>query len=334
MSIKKSPKWRVLAFDNIQVENACKTLSRNVSTPDEKSFSLNVLNNLRSAHFYPANNIYMQLKKVCSSDIYISKTLKKQDYILDDILKKNCCFISDFADLSSCKVVFKTSNELHSISSNIDNFSKRYKLKTVIDNTLTPLPCGRRGIYKIYEYTPSNSKQSFLVTIEFKTYFEHLLASAYETYETFIGFEDESVKSFFYFTSILFYNIENNLICGDDIIPKLQELNLKFNILENLSKLSVETNNFNTLTLQKTSGYYILNLNHKLNLLKINFFKPSQVDEANKLYDNIEKNLSCCFTDTLLVRSESFDMLTKSYPNFFANNSEFLEILNSYLKVD
>lgn len=59
---------------------------------------------------------------------------------------------------------------------------------------------------------------------------------------------------------------------------------------------------------------------------------PSQIDEANTLYTQIESNRRATGIDAVLVRAASFGMLKAAYPNYFADIGEFIEFVENYLE--
>lgn len=78
-------------------------------------------------------------------------------------------------------------------------------------------------------------------------------------------------------------------------------------------------------------GYFLLKLNYETNELKINSYKPSEVDDANKDYTTIE-SLKNPVVDAVLVRAESFSTLKSAYPNYFGDISEFINIMRTYIE--
>ena len=65
-------------------------------------------------------------------------------------------------------------------------------------------------------------------------------------------------------------------------------------------------------------------------MLRVKGFSTKQIDLATKAYNEIEskndKNI-----DVVLVSAQSFDDLKEAYPNYFADISEFVNIMNKLL---
>ena len=79
-------------------------------------------------------------------------------------------------------------------------------------------------------------------------------------------------------------------------------------------------------------GYYVLILNYNTHRLRIRYFLPSQIDEANTLYTQIESNRRATGIDAVLVRAASFGVLKAAYPNYFADIGEFVDLVEEYLR--
>ena len=66
--------------------------------------------------------------------------------------------------------------------------------------------------------------------------------------------------------------------------------------------------------------------------LSIKSFMPSQIDEANSIYNSIESTQAETKIDAVLVNVSSFKLLKSAYPNYFSDIGEFVDVVKSYLK--
>lgn len=85
-------------------------------------------------------------------------------------------------------------------------------------------------------------------------------------------------------------------------------------------------------TVPDKKGYYILQLDYKKHLLKRLFFKPSELEQANKLYDYLEAKNADAPLDIVLVRATSYATVRDAYPNYFMDIGEFIGIIMDYLR--
>lgn len=66
-------------------------------------------------------------------------------------------------------------------------------------------------------------------------------------------------------------------------------------------------------------------------MLRVKHFKPSQLETATEIYQNIERTRAESKIDAVLVRVDSFKTLKSAYPNYFSDIGEFIDLVKSYL---
>ena len=71
----------------------------------------------------------------------------------------------------------------------------------------------------------------------------------------------------------------------------------------------------------------MLSLSYVERKLHIQYFKPSENERANQVYNSIENKAQ---TDTVLVGVESFRALRRAYPNYFSDIRLFVQIVSFY----
>ena len=182
-----------------------------------------------------------------------------------------------------------------------------------------------------------------LVEIQFRSRLQHVWATALETMGLFTkqalkaGQGAGYVKRFFVLVSSLFAMRENcPIIPGtfkdeNELVSEIEQINDQYHLLEILSAIRVALDHENGVKLDK-KGYYVLILNYITRKLRIRYFSPSQIDEANTLYTQIENNHAEDEIDAVLVRAASFSELKAAYPNYFADIGEFLDLVQAHLK--
>ena len=60
--------------------------------------------------------------------------------------------------------------------------------------------------------------------------------------------------------------------------------------------------------------------------------KISTIEKATEEYNNFEQNKGKKAVDAVLVSAQSFDVLQRAYPNYFADITEFSSTLAKLLK--
>lgn len=116
-----------------------------------------------------------------------------------------------------------------------------------------------------------------------------------------------------------------------ELISEMELLNEQHHILDMLRAIRVAIDHdFDTVPDKK--GYYILQLDYEKHLLKRLFFKPSELEQANKLYDYLEAKNANAPLDIVLVRATSYAAVRDAYPNYFMDIGEFIGIIMDYLR--
>ena len=79
-------------------------------------------------------------------------------------------------------------------------------------------------------------------------------------------------------------------------------------------------------------GYYSLQLNYQEQSLTKWYFKPSEIEEAASMYENLEQEKGNKPLDTVLIRASSFSAVKAAYPNYFLDIGEFVDLVANYLR--
>ena len=228
-----------------------------------------------------------------------------------------------------------------------ENSRKRHELVSTYDYIEQPKSSGYRSLHRVYKYHSDSVdiyNKNMLIEIQFRTHLQHLWATAVETMGLFTkeaikaGQGDDDVKRFFLLTSALFAKRENQPIPPDviddidEIVSELEGINAKNNYLDFLSGIRVAIDFQAKKIKYKKASYFILILNYNTKRLSIKSFMPSQIDEANSIYNSIESTQAETKIDAVLVNVSSFKSLKSAYPNYFSDIGEFVDVVKSYLK--
>lgn len=151
------------------------------------------------------------------------------------------------------------------------------------------------------------------------------------------GQGSEDIKRFFVLVSSLFALREGTPVVPgtvadqESLILEIKEINSKNHFLDMLSAIRAAVYHQSDDEFSK-QGYYILILNYNTRRLRIKYFKPSQSDQANTVYAQIESTRAESKIDVVLVSVSSFQALKIAYPNYFSDIGEFVDMVKSYLE--
>lgn len=357
-NIINNPKWEVPQYSKKQIDRAGKFiadfLTESLESLEENSVSLNdfeeaidILNNWRSSHAYPLEVITNNLRRNNPNAIVVQR-LKRLDSILGKIERFPTMSLYRMQDLGGCRVIVDSIDEVYKSVNRFKNSKIRHILKKEDDYIQNPKDSGYRSYHMIYQFQSDDNgtyNKNMLIEIQFRTKLQHIWATAVEMMGIFTKSNlksscgDEDILRFFVLVSSLFAKQEGTSICPntlDDskiIIEEIKNIDDKLHLVSRISALSVAIN-YTTTNLSKAmkgKGYYVLILNYEKKTLRVKDFSTQQIDLATKVYNEIEaehdKNI-----DAVLVSAQSFEDLREAYPNYFADISEFVDIMNKLLE--
>lgn len=212
-----------------------------------------------------------------------------------------------------------------------------------------PKKSGYRSLHLVYKFktdTPDKeiyNQYQMLIELQFRTHLQHIWATALETIGLFTnqalkaGQGNEEILRFFVVVSSLFaLKEECPVVPGTvadekELISEIEVLNDHHHILDMLKAIRTAIDHDSKKVPDK-KGYYILQLDYEKRLLKRWFFKPSELETANKMYDYLEKQSVGAPLDIVLVRAASYSIVKEAYPNYFMDIGEFVDIVTDYLK--
>ena len=252
-------------------------------------------------------------------------------------------------DLGGCRMVLPTLQDVYAYSERFQKSRIRHELKKVNDYIQAPKKSGYRSLHLVYRFktdTPDKeiyNQYPMLIELQFRTHLQHIWATALETIGLFTnqalkaGQGNEGILRFFVVVSSLFALKEGcpvvpgTVADKKELISEMELLNEQHHILDMLRAIRVAIDHdYDTVPDKK--GYYILQLDYEKHLLKRLFFKPSELEQANKLYDYLEAKNANAPLDIVLVRATSYATVRDAYPNYFMDIGEFIGIIMDYLR--
>lgn len=341
-------RWKTVEYSTRQINDAGKTIRKNDASEDELKFATKVIDNWRAAHAYPLHVIYMHLRGMAASrkDILVVERLKRLDSIIGKLKRETGMDLWRMQDLGGCRVIVPTVEEVFAFAERYKNSRVRHEYKRTYDYINNPKASGYRSLHLVYKFhsdTKDTYNRNMLIEIQFRTHLQHVWATALETMGLFTkqalkaGQGDEYVKRFFVLVSSLFAIKEGcPVIPGtssnpEDLISEVKRINNAHHLVDILRAIRVALDHEDGKRFDK-QGYYVLILNYNTHRLRIRYFLPSKIDEANTLYTQIESNRRATGIDAVLVRADSFGVLKAAYPNYFADIGEFVSLVEGYLK--
>lgn len=116
-----------------------------------------------------------------------------------------------------------------------------------------------------------------------------------------------------------------------ELVSEIEQINDQYHVIDMLRAIRTVIDH-DVDNIPDKRGYYILQLNYEEHMLQRWFFKPSELEKANNLYDSLECQRGDKPLDIVMVRAASYSTVKAAYPNYFLDIGEFIELVEEYLK--
>lgn len=280
-------------------------------------------------------------------------TEKLQRASLDGKTQNRTC-VSNMDDIAGCRLILPTIKNIeelfYHLKNTLDNSSiiEIYKVRNYIKSPKSH-DCGYRSLHIILKHI--NNGKKFKVEVQLRTINQHAWATAVEIIDLLehtkikknshsdLDKKDSQKK----WENLLL--LMSNYIAEKEksikltkkekntIKNKLKLLNDQLNSINRLSSFEMMTKELRDL-LEKEKNKYVLFLvnEHKLKVLLKKTFDNE--NEAINYYNEIEKDCSeISRLNAVLVSIDKMDSISKAYPNYIGNCSEFISLLNEAMEI-
>lgn len=335
--------WEIPKYSKSEISKAGSIIADPFSTKEDRDHALIILNNWRAAHAYPLQVMCNNLRLRNPNAIVVQR-LKRLDSITNKIERFPNMSLYRMQDLGGCRVIVDTIDQVYEAVNRYKNSRIRHILRREYDYIQNPKGSGYRSYHMVYQFQSDKREtynKNMLIEIQFRTKLQHIWATAVEMMGIYTKSQlkasigDKDILRFFVLTSSVFANMENMPICPNTnncqnlLTEEIKEINNKINIISKLSALSVAISKHTDDNL-KHKGYYLLCLSYSENILNIDRFSTSNIKAVTVAYNKLEA-LNDPNIDVVLVSATSFDTLKAAYPNYFADISQFIDIMKRIL---
>ena len=341
-------------------------IKNNQSSNKDTDRALDIISRWRAFHAIPMNSLRSSLrgkikKLQNSSDILISRRLKRMPSILNKMLRIDGMSISNMQDIAGVRVIFPNMDLLLAFKHACEETYKSSETKKItagfvlvpvgnedrynyIDN---PKKDGYRSLHQVYRFQSKRYPElkGMQVELQLRTQLQHYWATAVETLGLILnaslksGEGDEQYKEFFRLCGALFAYDEKTNVQSDfaaytqtEIIEKIISLNKSINITTLLSGTTIVTNVIQRSGSKANNQYYLVQVD--LDLQKVTYMEYSekQIEEAEFAYKTLEKSVQeeKRNVEVVLISIDSINNLRKTYPNYYLDATEFLKKLSSF----
>ncbi len=348
-------------YSKEKINHAGDILISNISSEEQTTAALEILDNWRAIHSYPMHVFKIRLKNkalAVDSNALTVQRLKRVPAIIKKLQRQYngrpaTMKLSQMQDIGGCRAVLSTVGlakqlyEKYYLKGDLKH--KRIGIKNYIE---TPKNDGYRSIHLIYKYVSDKGKAEYnglLVEIQIRSKLQHLWATAIETVDFFTR---QAIKSnegqrewmeFFRLVSSAFAKMENCPTVPNtpndekELYLEIKKKEAELNVIKVMAGWTEAIKVFEQKVKQTPKlQYFLLELDIAGEKLNITPYTKDNEQRAISDYANSEKkNRGKREYDVVLVGADTSTDLKKAYPNYFVDSQEFLvtlkKIINKYL---
>lgn len=333
-----------------RIDKAGKELITLSPSDPRMDVALEVINNWRSCHSFPLQSIKMTLlkrAKKISSKAIIAQRLKRLRSISIKLGDNPNMKLSQMQDIGGCRAILSNVAQVDRLvrvyeKSRVTNPRGRPEWADKTDYIADPKADGYRSVHLIYKYQstlhdkmPYNGQR---IEIQIRTALQHAWATAVEIAQTFTGQAMKSKIKSANATWLRFFALMGNAIAmreksplvpntptdKAELVDEIRATAADQSILDCLIAWGNTIRHLETQASTFQDAYtFLLILDTAQHQLRIHPFKKEQLQEAESRYLIAEKE-SGEASQVVLVSVESLGVLSKAYPNYFADTTNFV----------
>jgi ppGpp synthetase/RelA/SpoT-type nucleotidyltranferase len=339
--------WATPLYSKRQVDKAGDILSGMIT--GDKDWSLQVVNNWRTAHSFPLNTLQMRLRtyaKNVESSPVVAQRIKRLSSIDAKLQHEETMHLSQMQDIGGCRAVLSNVAATYELRELYNRSNMRHELVKENDYILEPKVSGYRSIHRVYRYF-SDKKTTYnglLIEVQIRSQLQHAWATAVETVQTFLkqalkaSLGDEDWLRFFVLMgSALAVRegkplVPNTPTSAAELVRELKEYVTMLKVEEKLRAYHA-TLRMTDLPEVRGSKYFLLELRPSNGTVKVTAYREKDLSVATDKYLEVEQTFEEPGSDeAVLVSVEHLDSLKRAFPNYFLDTGIFLEAVNTAIK--
>lgn len=335
--------WATTSYSKGEISRAGKVLINRHALFDERTWALDVMSSWRAAQAYPMRALLMTLRKKAveiDPNAVVVQRHKRAPSIIGKLERFPKMELSRMQDIGGCRAIVSTVEDVERLNAHIQSSRTRNELHREYNYIARPKDSGYRGIHLTYKYKGEKEEyKGYFVELQLRSKVQHAWATTVEIVDT---FTDQALKSsqgsqdwqnFFRMASAEFAKLEQRPVgafaVGKDTHAELGRLAHQLSVVKRLQAFAVSANHIIEKS-DSSTDYFLLELTD--NNIKITKYKVSEFERATAVYLQKEKEAkSNSDIDVVLVAAESMHALQNAYPNYFADSTEFVRLIQRAL---
>lgn len=339
--------WVSPKFSKSRVNRAGEAIGAGNASAED----IEVMENWRASHAYVLNTFQATLRnRTRDTAAVVGTRLKRRATIENKVRRYPDMRLARMHDIAGCRIIFDTVEKLLDFRNDLHNARFNHRRRGA-DNEerwnylVNPKPDGYRGIHEVYEYDVKSEGgktwNGLNVEIQFRTFAQHAWSTAVEVAglltlnkPKFGQGSQELLEQFQIASELIARYYEGSTACLPDLA--ISRLKYKFHECENHTRIIDLFRRVNTkvvdIDFRKNNILvfpYVKVEDENASDLEIysfdNVFRA--IDRYNQLEEKMSDN-----ADVVLVRADSFDNMKVTFRNYFADTTEFVQMLQNALE--
>ena len=332
-----------------EIDEAGRTLVALRGDPDREGdwlAAVHVVDRWRRAHSEPLRTFQANLRRKVRRRDIVATRLKRLPTIIGKLERLKRLHLSELQDIGGCRVVVSDTNRVFDVATSLLDSRILHRL-TKRDNYIeAPRSTGYRSIHLAYEYR--SNRRDYLnglhVEIQLRTQLQHQWATAVETVGAFTGNDLKSGRGdpdwlrFFALMSTAIARREDMPLVpktpssANELADELKRLDGRlggiFSRIEAFQRVTDTVPQFK----REKVDTLVLQLDVESKTLEGRLYSVAEREEASTYYRQAELNhRDNPKIDVVLVTADSLSALRRAYPNYFANLTDFRNLVQEVL---
>lgn len=345
--------WAVPEHSRTKVDAAARTLVSPESTTEERLAALVLVNNWRDSHNYPLNTFQMTLRTRArhlepSADVV---QRKKRLTSIEGKIRTGGFRLTQIQDIGGCRAVMPGVADVDALATSYKDSGWLHELADENDYLRDPPASGYRSRHLVFRhFSKAKDKKPFdglKIEIQIRTRAQHAWATAVETVDTFTGQRlkasdgDPRWLNFFALMGSAIARREGlPLVPGTPttraaLQDELIDLEWQLDAIGRLRGFGHAMSLLDKTLMNRVAQFFILDLNVATSTLTLHSYRKSQLEVASRRYEELETEaLDDLDRDVVLVSASSLAGLKRGYPNYFADTTAFVDLVQAAMNDD
>lgn len=331
-----------------EVNRAGRQLVRTRDTFELEDISaIEIIDNWRASHAYPAQSFYVTLKRNACSVIpkaLVAQRIKRLPSIVAKLAREESMRLSQMQDIGGCRAVVSNVEQVNRLRSRLEAIRWEHEYLRPKDYIAQPKPSGYRSVHLKYKYAGSGAKAVYTglkIELQLRTQLQHRWATAVEAADTFTKQalkvnrgKTEWARFFALMSSVYAFREGAQPVPGtpaklSEIFDEICDLNERFHMAAIFAGYAAI---FPRVELSRDATYFLLTLDPVKRVARVKGFRRESSVLAHAEYSATEQALAPdSLTQVVLVSVSSVAALKRAYPNYFFDTKAFLADLQRVL---